>query len=429
MIMMRKLLAIMLTVVVLFTMVACGGNKKGNNSISSSGGSSVTQSSSSDDNSSSANSFGSGSTNNSGTGTTNGELYSKIITFTSADLNKTKTTKFVQPKNVIYMIGDGMGLNDIAICNKFSEDKFEFGLLIDHLPNIGTATTHSASNAITDSAAGGTALATGLKTNNGTIGKDTGGADLKNVSELARELGKKIGVITNDNAYGATPAAFLVHDPSRQNTEAISRKIFLMKPDFFVGSDTTGFTNAIKSATITSTVYDSVNWAFTFDEFVPKLQDKNTNNLPFFGIAPLVDNQLAHTTEIALNTLKNNEEGFFLMVENTGADNAGHSNNIANKVSTVAMFDKAIAVAAKFCIENPDTILIITSDHETGGVTLPNKEDYLLSEVTFTTNQHSAADVGVFAMGYGTEYFNGKKVDNTDIALFVMLALRGEQKR
>ncbi len=214
---MRKLLAVMLALVVLFTMVACGGNKKGNNSVSSNSGSSVTQSSNSDDNSSSTNSSASDSSNKSEIGTTNGEIYSKIITFTSADLNKTKTTKFVQPKNVIYMIGDGMGLNDIAICNKFSETKFEFGLLIDHLPNIGIATTHSASNSITDSAAGGN--------------------------------------------------------------------------------------------------------------------------------------------------------------------------------------------------------------------TLHNKENYELSEVTFTTNQHSAADVGVFAMGYGTEHFNNKKVDNTDIALFVMLALRGKLKR
>lgn len=326
------------------------------------------------------------------------------------------------------MIGDGMGLNDIAICNKFSAQKFEFGLVIDHLPNIGTATTHSANNAITDSAAGGTALATGVKTNNGTVGKDKNGKNLKNASELAREYGKKIGVITNDGVYAATPASFLVHDTARSHSEEISRNIFKMKPDFLVGDNSENFTKYIKANSTTAAAYDTVNWAFKFNDFVPKLQDENTNNLPFFGIAPLSGKQLAYTTEIALNTLKNSDKGFFLMVENSDTDYAGHYNNASEKMSSVAMFDKAIAVAAKFCMENPDTILIVTSDHETGGVTLPNKENYTLKDVTFTTKDHSAADVGVFAMGYGTEYFNGKKVDNTDVAKFVMSAIKGELK-
>ena len=113
------------------------------------------------------------------------------------------------------------------------------------------------------------------------------------------------------------------------------------------------------------------------------------------------------------------------MVEGAACDKAGHNENAAQKTVGVANFDKAVAVAVKYCMENPDTLLIVTSDHETGGVTIPDGE-YTLSKDLFTTDYHTDANVGIFALGYGTEYFKDKTVDNTDLGKFIHAAIKGE---
>jgi len=357
--------------------------------------------------------------------------YTTDVTFTEDDLKAAKATKYVKPKNVIFMIGDGMGLNDIAIANKFSDFKFDIGLVLDQLPNRGFATTRSNDNAVTDSAASATALATGFKTNNGYIGKDPQGQDLLNISEIARSLNKRIGIVTSDLVTGATPSAFSVHNISRNNTAELAGAFLKMRPDVLIGNGYSDFVGVAYADDEHRNLFNSVNRASTFGSFETVLNKDKTNSKPFFGFTDFSlksgDYRLAQCTQIALRRLEN-ENGFFLMVENAGTDKAGHSNNRQGKVDNVAVFDKAVAVAVKYCIEHPDTILIVTSDHETGGVVLPNGDNYTLDDVAFTTTSHSAADVGVFALGYGTEYFNGKTVDNIDIAKFAISAVKGELK-
>ncbi len=414
---MKKLLALLLTLAMLVSLAGCGQTEASSSATSSkaSGVSSVAS-----------------TTASSGTSSTEPEVepfYSQVVTFTAADLDKATATKYVKPKNVIVMIGDGMGLNDIAICNKFSDFKFDIGLVLDQLPNRGFATTHSANSSVTDSAASATALATGTKTDNGTIGQDTRGRDLTNISEIAREKGKKIGIVTSDSVMGATPSGFAVHNMSRNNTAQLARSFIKMKPDVVIGSGYTDFVTGVNASEETKPLMDTINLTSDFSMFEFCLTRSSKKNLPFFGFTSFSmksgDYRLAQATEMALKTLEN-ENGFFLMVENAGTDKAGHSNDMQGKVDNVAVFDKAVAVAVKYCIEHPDTMLIVTSDHETGGVTLPTGDDYKLEDVKFTTTNHTGVNVGVFALGYGTEYFNGKTVDNTDIAKFAIKAVKGE---
>ena len=348
------------------------------------------------------------------------------IVYTAEQMEEFVSAEYKKPKNVIFMIGDGMGLNDLQLSRENCETLFEFGLAIDYLPNVGTATTRSLNSEVTDSAASATALATGTKTNNKMIGMNPDKSLLQNVTEIAREEGKKIGVVTSDGMTGATPCAFLVHNEDRENYDELSNSLVECAPDVLIGcTGYRSFSNALTEEN--KALLDSYTVAQSFNEFTEVLNADAKAENPFFGFiyTDSYENtyDLAYFTETALNRLEN-KDGFFLMVENTGCDKAGHNKNAMGKINTVSIFDKAVAVAMEYCKNNPDTVLIVTSDHETGGVMLT--DGYALDKSLFSGTDHTGVDVGVFAMGYGTEYFNGKTVDNTDIAKFAIKAVKGE---
>ena len=142
------------------------------------------------------------------------------------------------------------------------------------------------------------------------------------------------------------------------------------------------------------------------------------------GYSTVTSDNLAQCTEIALNRLQN-ENGFFLMVESAGTDKFGHGGDMRGKLNSVVTLDRTVAAILKFMEKNPDTVLVITSDHETGGVQYPESEFKSLNEL-LTTNSHTAAAVRVFGVGKGTEYFRDKLVDNTDIAKFLIAAIKGD---
>lgn len=352
------------------------------------------------------------------------------IAFTKSDLDKANNQQYVKPKNVIVMISDGMGLNDIVLANKFSNFLFDFGVAFENLKNKGDMTTSSLSG-ITDSAASGTAMATGYKTENYFLGMKPDGTILKNASEIARENGKKVGIVTNDTIYGATPSAFTVHSADRDNTEEIVKLFIEFTPDVLMGDGYLKYQNSVQKFKRTGDVKEETlaNIQVASSEKEWETKAKENPEKAFFGFfePDLKTNSysLAHATQVALERLEN-EEGFFLMVEGAGCDKAGHNKNASQKPVGVATFDKAVAVAVKYCMENPDTLLIITSDHETGGVAIPSG-DYTLTKDLFTADYHTNEKVGVFALGYGAEYFNGKTVDNTDLGKFIHAAIKGEE--
>lgn len=340
------------------------------------------------------------------------------ITISKSEIEEIVSMQYKKPKNVIYMIGDGMGENDLIITEKCKENDFDFGLVLNQIPYTGYATTYCANSKVTDSAAAATALATGYKTNSTYVGISPTGQALTNISEIARQKGKLVGIITNDKLTGATPAAFIAHTSSRDNFSDISEAYVNFKPDILIGREDSNFSPSNLSDFIC---------ANTFSDFASVLNSDPLCQKPFIGyykenILSQKTNTLARTAEIALNRMKHNKNGFFLMIENTVTDNAGHDNNIQAKMNGVVTFDRTVATVLKFMKENPDTLLIITSDHETGGVKLP-QNGAPIDDKLFTTRSHTGVNVRTFAVGYGAEYFNGKTVDNTDIAKFAIAAL------
>lgn len=349
------------------------------------------------------------------------------ITVTEKQVQKIINGKFTSPKNVIVIIGDGMGPNDITLAEERIDGVYDFGLVLNQIKNHGLAKTHSANADVTDSAAAGTALSTGQKTNNGYVGKDINGNDIQTMAELARSLGKKVGIITDEAISGATPTSFTVHNESRYNTQELINSMIKFKPDLLMGKDYNSVFMALgeEERVIFENEYlvakDFARYKETLDT------DPNCEK-PFLGFlegySSVASYNLAQCAEVAFKRLQN-ENGFFLMIESAGTDKFGHSNDIEGKFNSVVTLDRTVAAALKFMEKNPDTLLIITSDHETGGVKLPDKSDKYLSDL-LTVTEHTATPVRVFGVGKGTEYFKGKTVDNTDIAKFVIKALKGE---
>lgn len=357
-----------------------------------------------------------------GCNTANIEWYQdKEINITRAEIQKIVSMEYKKPKNVIFMIGDGMGPNDIILTEKhYSSYCFDFGLALNQIEYTGFSTTYSSGHNITDSAAAATALATGVKINNDAIGISPTGENLTNLSEIARQNGKKVGIVTNDKVVGATPSAFTVHANSRSDYDVIARSFVSFAPDVLIGQDSSYFANLKLDRFIVSNEFSD------FSNALNKNYNPDKSFIGFFSqdvFSTESLNTLAYCTEIALNRLKaNSPDGFFLMIENTTCDNAGHSQNILGKMNGVVTLDRAVVSVLKFMKDNPDTLLIITSDHDNGGVKLPS-DNSAVDNSLFTATGHTDINVRTFAVGYGAEYFNNKTLDNTDIAKFAINAV------
>lgn len=402
---MKKLLAIMLSLVLILTFSACG-EKKEEETTSKPNGNKV---------------------NVANNAKYNGWYTEGEIKITKDQATKIINGKFTAPKNIIVIIGDGMGPNDITLAKEHADGVYDFGLVLNQIKNHGLATTHSASDDVTDSAASGTALSTGQKTNNGYIGKDVNGNDIMTMAETARAAGKKVGIITDEVISGATPTAFTVHNISRSNTAELINSMIKFKPDVLMGEDYDSVFMTMDEET-RAIFNDEYLVAKDFKRFKTVLDTDKDCQKPFLGFlegySSIASYNLANCAEVALKRLKN-DKGFFLMIESAGTDKYGHGNDIQGKLNSVVTLDRTVAAALKFMEKNPDTLLIITSDHETGGVKLMDENTKYLSDL-LTVTEHTATPVRVFGVGKGTEYFKNKTVDNTDIAKFIIKVIKGE---
>lgn len=320
---------------------------------------------------------------------------------------------YEKPKNVILVIGDGMGPNDITMAEQYAQGVFPFGMVLNQIPHHGKCATYSANNPVTDSAAAATALATGVKTFNGYVGKDPSGNNLVNLCQMARQAGKKVGIVTDDALNGATPAAFAAHNISRENTEEIIAEMMDFGADVLIGKyDYVHKMRADQKGYIT---------APKVTEFAPVLDAQADRSKPFVGFNTgyndKLNNELAHCAQVALNLL-DNEKGFFLMIESSGTDKFGHSNNLEGKLPSTVKLDRTVAAVLLYMQTHPDTLLIVTSDHETGGLQLPDNPN-VIGPHLFTVTTHTETQVRIFALGQGSEYFNGQVLDNTDVAKYI----------
>ena len=301
-----------------------------------------------------------------------------------------------QAKYVFYFIGDGMGVNQVLGTEMYqSELKGEIGvtpLLFTQFPYATVAHTYSATNGVTDSAAGGTALATGSKSKNGGIGVTKDLVDVTSVASWAKANGYRVGVSSSVSVDHATPASFYAHENSRNNYYQIGLDLIEANFDFYAGSDFLDPTNQkAKDGKTYDNLYDltakaGYTLARGYKEYQKKAKKaekmilfqpeaasaKDNSAIPYAIDRQKGDMTLSEITRAGINFLsKNNDKGFFLMVEGGKIDWACHSNDGATALTEVQDFDNAIKVAYEFYEQHPEeTLIVITADHETGGLSL-----------------------------------------------------------
>lgn len=299
-----------------------------------------------------------------------------------------------QAKYVFYFIGDGMGVNQVQGTELFQgELKGEIGispLCFTQFPVSTVATTFSATNGVTDSAAAGTALATGNKTKNGAIGvlKDLE-TPVNSVAVWAKNSGRRVGIATSVSVDHATPAAFYAHEAGRSSYYNIGADLYRAGFDFYAGSDFVEPENKKdKNAKNLYKMADEYGYyiARGYNEYTKKsdkadkmilfqskeASEKDRSAIPYAIDRTEKDLSLEDITRSAIDFLsKDMSKGFFLMVEGGKIDWACHSNDAATAFREVQDFDNAIKIAYEFYKQHPDeTLIVVTADHETGGIVL-----------------------------------------------------------
>ena len=320
-----------------------------------------------------------------------------------------------QPKNIILLIGDGMGTAQV-----YAGYTAKKGIMnITGMPVSGFSVTYSSDDYITDSGAGGTALSSGVKTKNGSIGVDSTGKSLETILEMAEKRGLSTGFVSTSSITHATPASFIAHTSDRSKYADIAFDFLRTDIDVFIGGGYNNF--AVRADRLNLT--DSLK---TRGYFVARnLKDvdvKSTNRLAAL-LAPEHmprmskgrGNMLPDATDMALQILSRNKNGFFIMIEGSQIDWGGHDNDAAYVVDEMVDFDNAVGEALKFAEKNGETLVIVTADHETGGFGITGGS-ISTGEVkgAFVSKDHTATLVPVFAYGPGSEIFTGVQ-DNTDI--------------
>ena len=318
------------------------------------------------------------------------------------------------PKNIILFIGDGMGISQIT-AGKIVKGN----LNIEQFKVVGLLTTHSQNVLVTDSAAAATALATGYKTYNGAISVSQDKEPLKTIVEYAEENQKTTGLVVSCSVTHATPATFVAHVDSRNKAAVIAEHITKSGIDVLFGG---GLCYFLPKSTDCSKRDDEKNLIAELEKrmkVVRSAEDfQNLGNVDsvagFFAAEhPPKANErkprLSELTKKAIDILTKNKSGFFLMVEGSQIDWAGHENNQEYLISEMIDFDNAVGVGLDFAEKDPQTLVIVTADHETGGFAIHNGsiKDKIVSESKFTCEEHTAAMVPIFAHGPGSFAFAG----------------------
>ncbi|MGB0525901.1 MAG: alkaline phosphatase, partial [Flammeovirgaceae bacterium] len=318
------------------------------------------------------------------------------------------TTTSSKPKNIIFLIGDGMGLNQISA--GLTANKGELNLEL--FKHIGLSKTYSSSSYITDSAAGATAFSIGKKTYNGAIGVDKDTIPTKTILEMAEENGLSTGLIATSSITHATPASFIAHQPSRKMEYEIAKDFLNTDIDVFIGGGKTFFADREDDRDLIGELKDKqYDVQFQLADVQASSSTKLVGLLADKGMPKISEGRgdmLAIATEKAITLLSQNDSGFFLVVEGSQIDWGGHANDIQYIIDEMLDFDKAVGKALEFAANDGNTLVVVTADHETGGLSLidGNMEKGEV-EAAFSTLHHTAVMVPVFAFGPQGEQFTG----------------------
>jgi len=331
-------------------------------------------------------------------------------------------------RNVILLIGDGMGLYHTYAA--YTDNKGSLAIY-EQAQVVGLAKTTAANNYTTDSAAAGTAIACGVKTNNGVLGQLPDGTPAKSMLEYAADNDLSTGIVVACELTHATPAAFIAHVNGREENENIAIAFAQSKINVAIGGGRKFFEDRTDEKNLTNEMKTKgFKVAYTLDEV------KNVKEGKLLGLLaevsperyPARGEMLLDGVTTAINILSQNKKGFFLMVEGSQIDWAAHDNNQGETISETLDFDRAAKIAFDFAKSDGHTLVIVTADHETGGMTITrgNLQSGNLT-TNFSSTGHTGVPVPVYAYGPGAERFTGV-YENTEILPRVLELLRIERK-
>ncbi|HUU99719.1 MAG TPA: alkaline phosphatase [Bacteroidales bacterium] len=324
------------------------------------------------------------------------------------NINETKNP-VKKPKNIILFIGDGMGIAQLNA----GMDVIDRPLFLESFPYSGFSKTYSFDNYVTDSGAGGTAIACGIKTRNGMIGTAPDSTAVTSIIEIAHKNGLATGVMSTSAITHATPASFVAHNADRGNYEDIAKDFLNGTLDLFIGGGEDHFRKRADSADLVVKLreqgFDIVS---TIDALKLSKSAKIAGLLAKEHMPSVLDGRqgmLEEMTKKALETLSRDKDGFFLMIEGSMIDWGAHARNLLYVAAEVIDMDNAIGVALEFADLNGETLIVVTADHETGGLTLVggNKKERSIEGNFIPTGNHTGVMVPIFSYGPGAERFSG----------------------
>lgn len=338
----------------------------------------------------------------------------------------------VPVENIILMIGDGMGKNIIRASEIVKGDK----LIMNGMAHSTTVTTYSQSVTdgdaeYTDSAASATAISTGVKTLNDYIGVDPDGNDIETICEYAQSLNMKTGLVARQVMCHATPAGMAVHNLSRNNYPKIMLDMVRSDVDVMLGGGSQYYSDY-------KTIQDAVDEADY--KYITTAQELNSvseedgkllglfayDNMASAGLTPTLETMTSKALEVL-----DNEDGFFLMVEGSNIDTCEHKGDMQTTLEQMQGFEQAVDCALAWAQDHPGTLVIVTADHETGGVTLPeNPTPEDINDSCFTSGgNHTNSDVALMASGaQSAGLCENELIDNTDIAKYMRSVLAEARK-
>ncbi len=355
-------------------------------------------------------------------------------------------------KNIIFVVADGMGLSNVTAARIYKNGIDGGPLYLETLPVIGYQRTYSKDSTITDSASAASAWACGEKFNNGEICRhEKNGNDPRTILELAKEKLKATGLVVTSTVTHATPAPFAAHVTDRRCENEIARQyVQVTNPDVILGGgkgkfdsfkpDLCGTSGSLLLEAKTKgydLVYNKVEMEAAVWKRVTKLLGlfNNENMIPEYKrTSDTTEPRLPEMTATALAILERNPQGFFLLIEGSQIDGGNHTNHFEYMVKDLLAFDEAVRVVLEWINKIPlrkkNTLLIIVSDHETGGFaitgpsnSLSRKGDLNSIEVGWISRKHTGGDTIVWSQGPGSQKL-GRSLDNTDIFKVMMNAFR-----
>lgn len=325
-------------------------------------------------------------------------------------------------RNIILCIGDGMGPEQIRAARCF----VGMSLFFESFPVRDDVATSSANSDVTDSAASATAMAAGAKVNNGVISMALPGdeSELETLLERFQEAGKRVGLVTSTYVTHATPAAFGAHEPKRSNLAEIARDYLEQtRPNVLLGGGGKGMSpEAARAAGYTVVTNRAGLQALDLSSESHVSGQFGHDNLPFEldGSGDLPG--LVEMAAAALDLLDEDPDGFFLMLEGGRIDHAGHSHDLARNMRETLTFDEAVRAVVAWAARRGDTLVIVTADHETGGLkVVKDLGPGNAPDVTWSAKGHTGVDVPVYVWGRGAGHFDNVG-DNTDLHATVLRA-------